>query len=55
LSSVLIVAGAASVVFLLFFSAGWSDWALLAGVATYLGGILWLVSDFVHTTPSLED
>jgi len=54
LALALTVAGAAGLVFLLFYAAGWQGWMVMAAGSVFTAGILWLWSDFIDATPNEE-
>ena len=54
LALALTVAGAAGLVFLLFYAAGWRGWMVTAAGSVFTVGILWLWSDFIDATPNEE-
>jgi hypothetical protein len=51
-ASSLTVAGAAGLIYLLFFAVGWKGWMLMAAGLVCVAGIVWLYDDFINGTPN---
>jgi hypothetical protein len=48
----LTIAGAAALIYLLVFAAGWKGWIVMAAGGLFAAGVMWLYSDFIDASQS---